>query len=148
MDAYDAELEQLERIKKFTMDMAEATLAAAKDENGQLRTKEEFAKAYLEYMQKIKGYSEGDVLASMKNLGKDFAEQEEAVKNLEGSIAKTKETMAGLEKEILLAEVGMSKFAKALFRIPILGKAVQIAITGIKVALASIGIGLIIQAIS
>lgn len=67
---------------------------------------------------------------------------------MEKNIAKTKETMAGLEKEILLAEVGMSKFAKALFRIPILGKAVQMAITGIKVALASIGIGLIIQGIS
>ena len=56
--------------------------------------------------------------------------------------------MAGLEKEIALAEVGMSKFAKALFRIPVLGKAVQVAIAGIKVALASIGIGLIIQGIS
>ena len=56
--------------------------------------------------------------------------------------------MAALEKEIALAEVGMSGFAKALFRIPILGKAVQVALIGIKAALASIGIGLIIQGLA
>lgn len=101
-------------------------------------------KAVKKYLVEVKGYSREQVNIPFS----DLENSSKSIEEMEKNIAKTKETMASLDKEIALAEVGMSKFAKALFRIPVLGKAVQVALIGIKAALASIGIGLIIQGLA
>ena len=137
-------MEKLGNLKTLYDDINKAWEVTAETLGEQMRGTVEHMKAVKKYLVEVKGYSREDVNVPFS----DVENAKNSIEEMEKSIGKTKEAISTLEKEILLAEVGMSKFAKALFRIPILGKAVQMAITGIKVALASIGIGLIIQAIS
>lgn len=148
MKAYEVELDYYKQMKTFMLDVGEGILNTARDVNGQLKTQEQFIKDYMDYMENVKGYAKEDIIPSLAAITKEFGTQSVKMDEMAESIKKTEEKMAGLQKEIDLAEVGMSKFAKTLYRIPILGKAVQLAITGIKVALASIGIGLLIQGLS
>ena len=148
MKAYEVELDYYKQMKTFMLDVSEGILKTVRDVNGQQKTQEEFIKDYMDYMENVKGFAIEDFIPSLAAITKEFGTQSVKLVEMAESIKKTEEKMAGLQKEIDLAEVGMSKFAKTLYRIPILGKAVQLAITGIKVALASIGIGLLIQGLS
>lgn len=81
---------------------------------------------------------------SMQSITQLLADQRKASKDAEESIQQIDVQMESLQKEISLAELGMSKFAKSF---PKAAAAARVAAGMIKTALYSIGIGIIIAAL-
>lgn len=90
------------------------------------------------------GYDTKDIAVNAQNIASTYASQKIELEKLNAEYADLDSQYKEIGKQIAIQEVGMTKFQKTLARTGVVGRT---AITMIKTALYSIGIGLIIAAL-